>query len=66
MPAHAVGILLLFAVVRVGTGLTLMMNIVYGRRWGVGGNKKSSEPWVWNFLWELVAGIRLELMTSGL
>ena len=40
MPAHAVGILLLFVVVRVGTGLTLMMNIVYGRRWGVGGNKK--------------------------
>ena len=30
------------------------------------GIKKSSEPWVWNFLWELVAGIRLELMTSGL
>ena len=45
-----------------------MMNIVYGRQWGegMGGNKKSSEPWVWNFLWEFVAGIRLELMTSGL
>ena len=30
------------------------------------GIKKSSEPWVWNLLWEFVAGIRLELMTSGL